>query len=61
MLFLRGTGIKTSNLAGSLEITSYFFVMLLGAYLLWTKVFIKKQVLSHFHSHSDHPDPGSCS
>ena len=24
MLFLRGTGIKTNNLAGSLEITSYF-------------------------------------
>ena len=62
MLFLRGTGIKTSNLAGSLEITSYFFVMLLGVYLLWTKVFIKKPAHAHAHNHSDHhhadhPDP----
>ena len=71
MLFLRGTGIKTSNLAGSLEITSYFLVMLLGLYLIWTKVFIKKRALSHAHanthdhnhnhdhghSHEPHPDP----
>ena len=71
MLFLRGTGIKTSNLAGSLEITSYFLVMLLGLYLIWTKVFIKKRAHSHAHanthdhnhnhdhghSHEPHPDP----
>lgn len=69
MLFLRGTGIKTSNLAGSLEITSYFLVMLLGIYLLWTKVFIKKPKHAHAHahdhghnhdhghSHVPHPDP----
>lgn len=63
MLFLRGTGIKTSNLAGSLEITSYFLVMMLGVYLLWTKVFVKKKASahshehSHSHSHDVHPDP----
>ncbi len=54
MLFLRGTGIKISNLAGSLEITSYFLVMLLGVYLLWTKVFVKKPAHAHAHNHSDH-------
>ena len=32
-LFLRGTGIRTDNLTGYLEITSYFCVMLLGVYL----------------------------
>lgn len=52
MLFLRGTGIKTSNLAGSLEITSYFLVMMLGVYLLWTKVFVKKQAHAHNHDHT---------
>ncbi len=56
MLFLRGTGIKTSNLAGSLEITSYFLVMLLGIYLLWTKIF-KKPSHAHEHNHDHHPDP----
>ena len=71
MLFLRGTGIKTSNLAGTLEITSYFLVMLLGLYLLWTKVVVKSKAYaraqshSHDHNHHDHahhhhaphPDP----
>jgi len=65
MLFLRGTGIKTNNLTGSLEITSYFLVMLLGLYLIWTKVFIKKRAHNHAHSHDHdhnhshepHPDP----
>ena len=57
MLFLRGTGIKTNNLAGSLEITSYFLVMMLGVYLLWTKVFIKKTTHKHNHNHNhDHSD-----
>lgn len=62
MLFLRGTGIKTSNLAGTLEITSYFLVMLLGVYLLWTKVFVKKSAHAHTHDHkhghhTPHHDP----
>jgi len=64
MLFLRGTGIKTSNLAGTLEITSYFLVMMLGVYLLWTKVFMKKSAHAHSHNHDHdhhhhepHPDP----
>ena len=52
MLFLRGTGIKSSNLAGTLEITSYFLVMMLGVYLLWTKVFIKKNAHAHSNTHS---------
>lgn len=55
MLFLRGTGIKTNNLAGSLEITSYFLVMMLGVYLIWTKVFKKKMAHAHAHNHNhDH-------
>lgn len=70
MLFLRGTGIKTSNLAGTLEITSYFLVMMLGVYLLWTKVVVKSKAYArrHFqmhahdhnhdhHHHEPHPDP----
>ena len=55
MLFLRGTGIKTTNLAGSLEITSYFLVMLLGVYLLWTKIF--KAKVAHVKTYEEHTDP----
>ena len=55
MLFLRGTGIKTTNLAGSLEITSYFLVMLLGVYLLWTKIFKAKP--APIKIHEEHADP----
>ena len=61
MLFLRGTGIKTNNLAGSLEITSYFLVMMLGLYLLWTKLFRHRPAVSAAsandqdnHDHGDH-------
>lgn len=64
MLFLRGTGIKTSNLAGTLEITSYFLVMMLGVYLLWTKVVVKSkayarrhfQIHAHDHNNDHHHD-----
>ncbi len=55
MLFLRGTGIKTTNLAGSLEITSYFLVMLLGVYLLWTKIFKAKP--APIKIYEEHTDP----
>ncbi len=54
MLFLRGTGIKTSNLAGTLEITSYFLVMMLGLYLIWTKVFKGRAIKAHAHTHDYH-------
>jgi len=53
ILFLRGTGIKSSNLAGTMEITSYFLVMLLGIYLLWTKLFRKQN--GHDHAHTPSP------
>jgi len=54
ILFLRGTGIKSSNLAGTLEITSYFLVMLLGIYLLWSKLFRKRHTHDHTHDHGHH-------
>ncbi|MEO0909115.1 MAG: nickel/cobalt transporter, partial [Pseudomonadota bacterium] len=53
LLFLRGTGIRTDNLAGYLEITSYFCVMLLGLYLLWRKVLRPGHSHDHAHNH-DH-------
>lgn len=58
LLFLKGTGIKSSNISGKLEITSYFLVMLLGIYLLWTKAFVKKKAHSHSHAHDDHHHHG---
>lgn len=54
ILFLRGTGIKSGNLSGTLTVTSYFLVMLLGIYLLWTKIFKKKH--AHAHEHAHHHD-----
>ena len=56
ILFLRGTGIKSGNLSGTLTITSYFLVMLLGIYLLWIKIFKKKQLHAHAHEHAHHHD-----
>ena len=50
VLVLRGTGIKSDDLAGFLEISSYFLVMMLGAYLLWTKLLRK----NHYHHEHDH-------
>ena len=52
MLFLRGTGWRSDNLAGYLEITSYLIVMLLGLYLLWAKITGR----GHHHHHDGHDD-----
>ncbi len=52
LLALRGSGIKTNDLAGFLEISSYFLVMMLGLYLLWSKIFRPHH--HHGHSHHDH-------
>ncbi|MEM7068587.1 MAG: nickel/cobalt transporter [Pseudomonadota bacterium] len=67
LLALRGSGIKTNDLAGFLEISSYFLVMLLGAYLLWTKVFRRghhhhhhPDDHSHEHGHHDHEHDEGC-
>ncbi|MBO6813259.1 MAG: nickel/cobalt transporter [Rhizobiaceae bacterium] len=49
VLFLRGTGLRSDNLTGYLEISSYFCVMLLGLYLIWTKLFRK----GHHHTHDN--------
>lgn len=54
--FLRGAGIKSSELSGFLEITSYFFVMLLGAYLIWRKLLRPSRVSSHDHGHTHNHD-----
>ena len=47
LLLLRGTGVRTDNLAGTLELASYFLVMVLGAWLLWMKVTGR----GHHHHH----------
>ena len=48
---LRGTGIKTGELAYTLEVASYVGVMLVGLWLLRRKLFG-----GHTHSHHDHHD-----
>ena len=50
LLFLRQFGLRSDNLAGYLEISSYFLVMVLGAYLLWAKITGK----GHHHHHGSH-------
>lgn len=55
LLLLRGSGIKSSDLAYTLEVTSYFMVMMLGIYLLITKTrkaFAKPHI--HYHDHGYH-------
>jgi len=59
LLALRGSGIKTNDLAGFLEISSYFLVMMLGLYLLWRKVFGGHHH-SHSHSHGHGHDHDGC-
>ena len=61
LLLLRGSGIKSGDLSGFLEVSSYFLVMLLGVYLLWRKIggYLrsdkKSQRADHGHSHNhDH-------
>ena len=49
LLLLRGTGVRTDNLAGTLELASYFLVMVLGAWLLWQKLTGR----GHHHHHGD--------
>lgn len=53
LLLLRGSGIKSGDLSGFLEIASYFLVMLLGVYLLWTKI-RGYLASSKVHHHADH-------
>ena len=48
VLFLRGTGIRSDHLTAYLEIASYAAITLLGAWLLWRKVFARG------HSHDAH-------
>ena len=59
LLFLRGTGVRTDNLAGTLEIASYFLVMVLGAWLLWVKMTGRGHHHHHGNDH-DHAHDSSC-
>lgn len=68
LLALRGSGIKSGDISGTLEISSYFLVMMLGLYLLWTKLFKKSSHADtghhHDHAHSqgaNHSDDAVCS
>ncbi|MCB1450458.1 MAG: nickel/cobalt transporter [Nitratireductor sp.] len=61
ILFLRGTGIRSDHLTGYLEIASYAGITLLGAWLLWRKLFggghshaAHEHHAGHAHAHHDH-------
>ena len=47
---LRGAGLRTDMAAGALEIASYLFVTLFGAWLLWSKITGRG---GHHHHHGD--------
>ncbi len=52
ILALRGSGIKSGDLAYWMEVASYVGVMLVGIWLLWRKLFAKPKVHAHDHQHS---------
>jgi len=54
VLVLRGSGIKTGDLAYGLEVASYLGVMLVGLWLLWRKLFAKRKKHEHIHHDHDH-------
>ena len=58
VLVLRGYGLKQSDATTWLEIASYGAVTLLGAWLLWSKIFGRghnhKNGHGHGHAHHDH-------
>ncbi len=59
-LFLRGMGLRSGNVASFLEITSYVLITLLGAWLLYTKIFGRGCSHAHHHDHDGHhhaPNP----
>lgn len=52
VVVLRGTGLKTGEMAYGLEVASYVGVMLVGLWLLWRKTFgLKKAMPEHAHTH----------
>lgn len=58
LIALRGSGIKTGDLAYGLEVTSYIGVMGVGLWLIWRKLFKGKPAHQHAHAHAhghDHP------
>lgn len=57
LVALRGSGIKTGDLAYTLEIASYVGVMGVGLWLLWRKLYRKPSHQHHDHSH-DHEHVG---
>lgn len=50
-LLLRGAGLRQQNVTTWLEISSYGAVTLLGAWLLWTKIFRRGHDHGHEHEH----------
>ena len=53
VLALRGSGIKTGDLAYGLEVASYIGVMFVGLWLLWRKLVLKSGDTHHHHHHDD--------
>lgn len=52
VVVLRGSGLKTGDMAYGLEVASYIGVMLVGLWLLWRKTIgLKKAVPEHAHTH----------
>ncbi|MDJ0613325.1 MAG: nickel/cobalt transporter [Rhizobiaceae bacterium] len=54
VIALRGSGIKTGDMAYGLEVASYVGVMVVGLWLLWRKLFRKSHSHSHDHGHDHH-------
>ncbi|MEM7291531.1 MAG: nickel/cobalt transporter [Pseudomonadota bacterium] len=55
VLALRGSGIRTGDLAYGLEIASYVGIMVLGVWLLWRKLLGNKH--RHHHNHAQNHAP----
>lgn len=59
LLFLRGLGVKSGDLTFFLEVTSYLGIVLLGAWMLYSKLF-KKRGEPHNHDSHNHTHGEVC-
>lgn len=61
LLFLRGLGIKSGELTFALEVTSYCAITLLGAWMLYSKIFKwRNHDKHHGHDHAEHNHASVC-
>lgn len=52
LLFLRGFGVKSGDLTFYLEVTSYLGITILGAWMLYSKLFKKSGQYNQHHKHA---------